>query len=138
MSRQKTKIHQFDPVIYPQKLWIAISKEGTELNEMFRHKSTGETIRFEEYGLNSKEALVFPVFRRETGDSGVLIVFTGKKYMSCKTIAHEAVHAAGYMFQHIGQEIDSEEAFAYLVGWVADCCRDVRQGLYERKNGKTE
>jgi hypothetical protein len=48
--------------------------------------------------------------------------------MTCKTIAHESVHAAGYMFQHIGQGIDSEEPFAFLVGWIADCCWKIRNG----------
>jgi hypothetical protein len=117
---------RFDPVIYPQKLWVSISKDGTELNGMFRHKATDEIIRFEEYDVKNYEALTFPVSEVETDYHGVLIVYTRQKYMTCKTIAHEAVHAAGYMFQHIGQEIDSNEPFAFLTGWIADCCWKVK------------
>jgi hypothetical protein len=115
-------IKQFDQVIYPQKLWIAISKDGTELNGVFRNKATDEIIRFEEYGVENYEAMTFPVTEVESNHSGVLIVYTKQKYMTCKTVTHESVHAAGFMFQHIGQQIGSDEPFAFLTGWIADCC----------------
>ena len=120
--------HRFDPIIYPQKLWISISKNGTELNGMFRHKATDEIIRFEEYDVVNSEAMAFPVSEVETNYHGVLIVYTKHRYMTCGTIAHEAVHAAGYMFKHIGQQIDCEEPFAFLVGWIANCCQKVKNG----------
>jgi hypothetical protein len=123
------KIQPFNPVLYPQKLWIAVSRHGTGLNGLFRHKNTGKIMYFEEYGITNSEAVTFPVSEVETGDCGVLIVFTKRKHMNCKTIAHEAVHAAGYMFQYIGQEVDGEEPFAYLAGWVADCCRKVNTNV---------
>jgi hypothetical protein len=75
----KTKIHLFDPVIYPIKLWVAISKDGTELNGLFRYKGTDEIIRFEEYGVKNFEALVFRVSEVETDYHGVLIVYTIKR-----------------------------------------------------------
>jgi hypothetical protein len=124
----RTKIHQFAPVIYPIKLWIAISKDGKELNGLFRHKATDEVIRFEEYNVENFEAMAFRVSEVESNCVGVLIVFTKRTYMTCKTITHEAVHAAGYVFQHIGQQIDSEEPFAFLTGWIADCCWRMKDG----------
>jgi len=44
------------------------------------------------------------------------------EYLDCKTIAHEASHAAGYIFNHIGADMDCGEPTAYLIGWIADCC----------------
>jgi hypothetical protein len=117
---------RFDPVIYPLKLWVAISDDGKDLNGLFRHHETGELMRFEEYDIDSKEALVFPVSEADSGRRGVLIIFRNRMYMTCKTIAHEAVHAAGFMFEQIGQEIDSEEPVAYLVGWIAEWCWGMR------------
>jgi len=123
-------VKQFDPVIYPQRLWVAVSKDGTDLNGLFRDRETSEIIRFEEYGLGQNFcALTFPVSEVSTDNYGVLIVYAKRKNMTCNIIAHEAVHAAGYMFQHMGQEIDSEEPFAYLVGWIANCCWRVANRL---------
>ncbi|MDR1652245.1 MAG: hypothetical protein LBS01_01085 [Prevotellaceae bacterium] len=119
-------IKRFDPVIYPQKLWVAISKDGKDMNGLFRHKKTDDIIRFEEYDFANFEAVVFPVSEVKSDYHGALIIFAKKKYMTCKTIAHEAVHAAGYMFKHIEQEIDSDEPFAFLTGWIADCCFKVK------------
>lgn len=37
-------------------------------------------------------------------------------------VAHEATHAAGALFDHLGEKYDGEsEALAYLVGWIAEC-----------------
>lgn len=40
------------------------------------------------------------------------------------TIAHEAVHAAAQLLDHIGQRVDrhDSEALAYLTGWIAARC----------------
>jgi hypothetical protein len=130
-TAKKFTVHQFEPVIYPRKLWICISHDGVALNGMFLHYETKELMRFEEYDIKSKEALVFPVIDRRSDYAGVLIVFTKRKYMTCKTIAHEAVHAAGYIFQHIGQKIDFDESFAFLTGWIANCCWIIRNGKAE-------
>jgi hypothetical protein len=118
-----TNLMMYDPVIYPQRLWIALSKDGKELNGLFRYKGSDERICFDGEDTENFEAMTFQASGVETDYYGALIVFTGKKYMTCGTIAHEAVHAAGYMFQNIRAEVNSREPFAFLVGWIADCCR---------------
>jgi hypothetical protein len=128
---KKPKVRRFNPHVYPQRLWVAISNDGTELNGLFRYKGTDEIIRFEEHDVANSEATAFPATEVGSDYYGALIVFTRKKYMTCKTIAHEAVHAAGYIFEHIGQDVDSDEPFAFLVGWIADCCWKVRNGKPE-------
>jgi hypothetical protein len=122
------KLQKFDAVIYPRKLWVAISKSGTELNGTFRHEATCEIIRFEEYGLAGFYAITFPVVEVSSNHVGVLIIYTKQGNMTCSTVAHEAVHAAGLIFQGVRAQIDSDEAFAYLVGWVADCCWRLKNG----------
>lgn len=45
-----------------------------------------------------------------------------EKKITCGDIAHEAVHMANQLYNHIGQEIDTEndEDYAYLVGWIVN------------------
>lgn len=61
---------------------------------------------------------------------GVLIRFENKAAMTTKNIAHEAVHAALDIFDYVEARIssDNQEPFAYLVGWIADCCQQVKTG----------
>jgi hypothetical protein len=101
------------------------------LNGLFEHKETGDVIMFEEYDVRNFEGVTFPVSEVKSGRHSVLIIFTQKGYMTCRTIAHEAVHAAGMICKSINQRVRSEEYFAYLTGWIADCC-------WEYKNGKKE
>ncbi|MDR2286204.1 MAG: hypothetical protein LBE04_01820, partial [Prevotellaceae bacterium] len=61
-----------------------------------------------------------------TGEFGVIIVFRPKCF-DCGTIAHEASHAAGYIFHYIGCDMDAGEPTAYLIGWIADCCWKIKR-----------
>ncbi|MDR0711132.1 MAG: hypothetical protein LBF67_02135 [Prevotellaceae bacterium] len=118
---------RFNPTIYPQRLWVAISKDGTDLNGLFRHQESNVIMLFEEYNFEDAEAVTLKVTEVKSRYSGVLIAFTHKN-MKCSTIAHEAVHAAGFMFKSIGQQVNGDETFAYLVGWIADCCCKIVNG----------
>lgn len=59
---------------------------------------------------------------------GVLIRFENKAAMTVRNITHEAVHAALEIFDYVGARTthDNQEPFAYLVGWIADCCNKVK------------
>lgn len=67
------------------------------------------------------------VMRHEDLQLGVLVAFQDED-VSVKTIAHESVHVADAMFDWCGiysQGFDeSNEAYAYLVGWAAECIDD--------------
>ena len=59
---------------------------------------------------------------------GVLIRFASKEHMTISEIAHESVHAAAEVFDYIDADfdIDNQEPFAYLVGYIADCCWKIK------------
>jgi uncharacterized protein YjaZ len=122
-------IHQFNPEIYPVKLWVTITKNGEELQGRFCYLN-GKDMDISL--LKNNEATVY-VIQQKDGEryKGIIIVFTEKKYMSVKTIAHEATHAARFIWDHLGEVFPSEEADAYLVGWVAKCCEIVKD--YKKK-----
>lgn len=118
-----TRIHEFDPKIYPRLLWVTYGCPTAVLNDMFEDK-----IQDMPKSCDAETLLC----RRLKPDikGGVLIRFENKAAMTAKNIAHEAVHAALDIFDYVDARIssDNQEPFAYLVGWIADCCQQVRTG----------
>lgn len=126
----KTKIYEFDPIIYPRKLWITYEATSDELNEMFPSGDyEGNRFKDEEgyYGITYRTA-------DKNNLGGVLIRFKdNKEAMSPWNMIHEAIHAAGAICKYVGIEPDFEndEAFTYLATWVVKCCCEVKDNHVE-------
>ncbi len=120
------EIHEFDPVIYPYKLWVIINKNPTYIANKFNEYS-GNPIDFIERDTNGLEAFTMPVVRKENSKFGVIIFFRSRKSMSYELVAHESSHAAKYLFEHIGADVKEHEPFEYVVGWIAGCCEKVKK-----------
>lgn len=116
-------LHEFKCGIYPRMVWIMI---GTE---------TPECLQVEDMDDSNCEASVDDAIRKEDMAFGFLLRFRSKKQMNHKTIAHESSHVAMMIFKAIGAsvDLDNQEPFAYLVGWVADCCEKVKNYKGEKK-----
>ena len=116
------RIYQFDPQIYPRKLWVSIGASTEELQERFGKedikKDLDDSYYAETYSVQQKEPLL----------GGVLIRFQDLKAMTPENMAHEATHAALEIFDYCDCRIDVEnqEPFAYLVGWIVKCIEEVR------------
>lgn len=128
----KTKIYEFDPVIYPRKLWITYEATSEELNKMFPYGDS-DGRRFEDekqyYGITYKTA-------DKDNKGGVLIRFESKDAMTPWNITHEVIHATGFICKYVGIEPDFEndEAFTYLATWIAKCCYKVKDGDNQEKD----
>lgn len=111
-------IHEFDPLIYPSKLWIAISTE----NEFEGFEPLSEMNE-------SHIAVTESAYDKVNDKGGVFIRFESRKSMTADIIAHEAFHAACNIFWYVGAKPDFEnqEPLAYLIGWIAKCVDIVRQ-----------
>lgn len=120
----KVEIHQFDPVIYPVKLWVAITEDVQYLSERFVAHPSGKPLNNEP--ADSLFAFTQMVESKENGFYGVMIIFGEVENVISKYIAHEATHAARKIWDHIGERTTGEEADAYLVGWIADCIEKVK------------
>ena len=136
MSKTKPIFHEFDPVLYPFKVWIIINKDIRILSSRFVSTSFTE-LDYGDDGITL--ARTQPVIERKGNHRhyGVCIVFRSRKDMTVKYIAHESVHAAKALFEHIGAEVDPHEPFEYLVGWIADCCEAVKKYKPKKKKAKT-
>ena len=116
------KIYQFDPQIYPRNLWVSVGASVEELQEKFGKEDIKEDLD------DSYYAETYPVQQKETLLGGVLIRFQDLKAMTPENMAHEATHAALEIFDCCDCRIDVEnqEPFAYLVGWIVKCIEEVR------------
>lgn len=129
---KKSIIHEFDPVIYPVKIWIAITDDLNEVSEIFMDYDTKEGISPK---FNDKlQAFIQPVARMSDGKIGFLSVFRSMKYCDTKTIAHEATHVARFIWDYLGETITGTEADAYLVGWIAECIEIAKKYKPNSKN----
>ena len=125
--KKETKIYQFDPFIYPFKLWVAITSDFSILAEKFYQgydKSELNTSFIENH-----EAATY-IVQQKDGDKyyGSLIATTNKKYLTTKLIAHEATHSARDFWDHMNESVTGVETDAYLVGWIAECIEKVKLG----------
>ena len=118
------KIYEFDPHIYPRKLWVSVGASTEEFQERFGKediKDFDESYYAETMAVQQKEPLL----------GGVLVRFQDLKVMTTENIAHEAVHASIEIFDYCDCriDVDNQEPFAYLVGWIAKCCDEVKNNL---------
>lgn len=106
---------------------MSVGASVEELQEKFECeiKELDETCYADTWVVRQKEPLL----------GGVLIRFPDLKAMTPENMAHEATHAAIEIFNYCDCRIDVEnqEPFAYIVGWIAKCCDEVRNNLM--KNG---
>lgn len=112
------KIHEFDPQIYPCKLWVAITTECKTLSERFEWKYDGTEIDID---FENTDAITGLVREKDGGKVGVLIVFENRKACTISNICHEASHAVDDIWHRIGEKNVGHEANAYLAGWIAEC-----------------
>lgn len=107
-------IHEFNPQIYPRLLWVCFKATKEELESKFKFAGPIEDYWYKEGVTTSK------CYDKETKLGGIL-VWTGKSKISINHLAHEATHVAENIFEYIGEEKKTDECFAYLVGWSAEC-----------------
>jgi hypothetical protein len=116
----KSILKEFDPVIFPVKVWVSITDDFDKLSETFSDATSGRDI--DTSYIDGHEAVTYYVHRKnKPKDFGVLIATTSKSYFTTKLIAHEATHGADFIWDHTGESDRGDEANAYLVGWIADC-----------------
>ena len=125
------KIYEYDPVIYPFKVWVA-RKDTTieQIDKVF------EALRQDDTGCSFKDnhtlptmgtaAQTFIVGHKKTGFMGCLVVFGFGTRV--KDLSHEADHCADWLFERIGEttrEYERGECYAYYQSWVFNCLYNV-------------
>lgn len=122
---KKVECFEFDPVIYPRKLWIMVTNNPNDIYADFQNPDNPDT-KIDDNAFNKYGAFTCRAERKSDLILGVLIVFGSKKSIDIKTIAHESFHAVEYISDDVGLQVTDEQA-AYLIGWCAECCDKVKR-----------
>lgn len=119
---KKKGYYEYDPVIYPRKVWVHI---GTDFKELASEVFAGELI-FDDKMCNG--AVFDEVIRKSDDKYGILATSPSAKEMTMKVCSHEASHVCDDIEKAIGME-HGGKASAYLLGWIADCINKARLGI---------
>ena len=132
--RNKDRVVEFDPIIYPTRLWVALAPSFKTLEKEFDFLDDNDEVTDarEEYE-NHKYAIAttFAVVQKKTLWKGCLVVVWKKSDFSVGTCAHEATHVYDWLDNELGlncQHYDNDEPKAYYVDWVADSIDKVLKG----------
>ena len=119
---KKKGYYEYDPVIYPRKVWVHI---GTNFKELASEIFEGELI----FDDKTYDGAVFEeVIRKSDDEYGILATFPSSKEMTMGVCSHEASHICDAIEKAIGME-HGGEASAYLLGWIASCINKARLGI---------
>ena len=127
----KKGYYEYDPVIYPRKLWVMPQATEAEIRMCFTEHD-GEEIEWDD-----KEcfATTFPeVCAKADGKYGVLVVFKGRASMTMGNICHEASHVLDDYMDVLPLARESgghNEHLSYLLQWIGDCINRARLGKGE-------
>lgn len=135
MANKTTKIHEFDPLIYPTRIWVGVNVPYKEASEKFYALlSDGSIADFDEAVENqgcTPIATCYPVRDKESGWRGIFCHIKRPKLASVGVTAHEAEHIVCWICEQFGIQsatFDDSEPRAYLMQWVANCIYDVLKG----------
>lgn len=113
---------EYDPVIYPRKLWVHIGYYFKELAQKAFYNvviDENKDYRGVEYG---------EVVRKSDDKYGILVSFPNRKYMTMDVCAHEASHVCDDLENALNIK-HGDDPSAYLLGWIASCINKARLGI---------
>jgi len=137
-----TKIYEFDPVIYPTRLWVCKQPNAEDVAELFYpFDNEGEICDsfgdvFDEGG---QFANTVRVGNKESHWRGCLVSMFRPKECGAGICAHEALHYVALLSEQFDIPLggfDTSEPLAYLEQWATNCIWCVLVGHPERMNGK--
>ena len=113
---------EYDPAIYPRKLWVHIGYDFKELAQKAFYNvviDENKDYRGVEYG---------EVIRKSDDKYGILVSFPKRKDMTMDICVHEASHVCDDLENALNIK-HGDEPSAYLLGWIASCINKARLGI---------
>lgn len=117
MNDSKVIIHEFDPVVYPFKLWVIISSNLIEIENNFVTSKKRKKIDLSSIK-DYHDAFVVNKAVIHDNKYGFLVVFNSKKTCIDSTIVHETTHLLRHIWEYLSEYEIGNEANAYLSEWI--------------------
>lgn len=138
--KHPNKIHEFDPLLYPTRLWVGVNIPFKDVCDKFYAINSDDTVTdfsdaVEQFG-TSAVAACYPVGDKKTGWRGIFCHIFRPKFLSVGVIAHEAEHTVCWICEQFGIEsttFEDSEPRAYLIQYIANCINQVKTNKIEKK-----
>lgn len=121
------KIYEFDPLIYPCRIWVGFNLSDKDISEVFYGlDENGYRIDISDDVSRNTNCIIarcHPVSHKKSGWRGVLLNILRPKSLSAGVIAHEAEHIVCWICDELGiacTSFDDSEPRAYLMQWLVD------------------
>ena len=125
-------IYEFDPVIYPTRLWVAVAPSFKEVDDTFYLlDDEGNVVAdaYREYKRqNTSKGTTFIVANKENKWMGCFVVIWKRKYFGCGLCTHETMHVVDWIDEELdlgGHTFCDGEPRAYLGQWISECIEKV-------------
>lgn len=139
---KKTEIYEFDPVIYPTRLWVCKKPDTKDVAELFDpFNVNGEMV--DSFGdvlddVSGKYANTIIVGNKKSCMRGCLVSIFRPSGCGAGVCSHEALHYIAYLSEQFDIPLggfDTSEPLAYLEQWATNCINSVLVGHPEKMNG---
>lgn len=124
-----SKIFEFDPQIYPTRLWVCVNPSFDDVNDKFYFLDDKSENIIDDYSRKDFEkhflavATSFSVVDKKSAFKGIFVAIWKKKCVGCGVIAHESTHATDWLWEQLdmrGYSFNEGEPRAYYTQWVAN------------------
>ena len=138
----RTVIYEFDPVIYPTRLWVCKKPSTEDVAELFypfnndseQVDSFGDVLEYD----SGKYANTTIVGNKKSRIRGCLVSIFQPRGCASSVCSHEALHYIAYLSEQFDIPLggfDTSEPLAYLEQWATNCIDSVLRGHPERMKG---
>lgn len=130
MANNRIVWKEYTNGLYPVSLFVGCTNYLDDIQNTFSYTDGSEIEDISRYCL----AATISAVKKDTNERCVVIVFRDKRNAKSSVIAHEAYHATDFMCSFLGIEYNptgSNEAQAYLHGWIVKCCNMTLKGKEE-------
>ena len=120
-----SKIFEFDPVVYPTRIWVSVNPSAEDLQKKFDFLDDNDQI-IDKVDLNdyfNAMATTFSVKDRNSLWKGCCVCLWRPKQIGVGVIAHESGHCTDWLCDELGIggfSFKDGEARQYYTQWVAN------------------
>lgn len=121
MNKETEIIKEYDLIVYPLHLVVAIGDVEKELNEKYR-PAGADHLSFPD----NSDGCTWQINNKETGKACLLLWIKELRECTASIVSHESGHVALDIFDYTESEISTEnqEPFTYLLGAIARLVTD--------------
>ena len=137
----KSVIYEFDPVIYPTRLWVSKKPDAKDVEALFYpFDSNGNVV--DSYGdtFDNPDSFANTIIvgNKKSRWRGCLVSIFRPGGCGAGVCSHEAFHFMTFLCENLGISMggfDDSEHLAYLEQWATNCIYSVLRGHPEQMKG---